>query len=356
MSSTAQPLRESISFWTSLRDAIRGGQRDCTQGSISRAITLLAVPMVLEMAMESLFGIVDVFFVAHLGADAVASVGLTESLLTPLFAIALGLSMGTTAIVARRVGEKQPAGAAVAAVQAILVGIVISAVVGVTGFLFAPKLLALMGASEAIVKTGSGYTRMIFSGSATIFFLFLINAVFRGAGDATIAMRKLWLANVINIVLNPCLILGPGSVPRAGCDGIGCRERQSAAAWGLLSILASDAGRRAASTFPAADAGELGSDEALGPAFPRGHVPVCSINVSSWIALVRMAGDVRQRRYRRLHLAIRIMIFGILPSWGMATLPPRWWAESRREGTGARGATGLGRRLLQHVFHGDYWA
>jgi len=198
---------------------ILGGQRDYTEGSISRAITMLSIPMVLEMAMESLFGIVDVFFVAHLGADAVATVGLTESLLMPLFAIALGLSMGTTAIVARRIGEKQPEEASVAAFQALLVGVGISAVVGVTGAVFAPRLLQLMGASDSIIATGSGYSRIIFGGSATIFFLFPINAVFRGAGDPSIAMRSLWLANLINIRLNPCLILGLGPFPEMGVAG-----------------------------------------------------------------------------------------------------------------------------------------
>jgi putative MATE family efflux protein len=162
--------------------------------------------MVLEMCMESLFGVVDVFWVSRLGADAVATVGLTETALVLVFVIAMGLSIGATALVARRMGEKDEQAAGLVAVQAIIIGLVVSATVAIFGYFFAPNLLHIMGGSASVVKLGSGYTRMIFSGSATIFLLFLINAVFRGAGDATIAMRVLWLANIVNICLNPCLI------------------------------------------------------------------------------------------------------------------------------------------------------
>lgn len=317
MTTTVQTVREPSTFWSSLRDAICGARFDYTQGSITRAITLLAVPMVLEMVMESLFGIVDVFFIAHLGADAVATVGLTESLITPLFAIALGLSMGTTAIVARRIGEKRPEEASVAAAQSLIVGVVLSAIVGVTGFLAAPHLLRLMGASDSIIRMGSGYTRTIFGGSATIFFLFLINAVFRGAGDASIAMRALWLANLINILLNPCLILGLGPFPRLGVTGsaIGTTIGRGTGVLFQLWMLSNGRARIRLRLS------EIRADFAIMSRLIRlsiGGMLQYFVNVASWIALVRMAAMFGSAAIAGYTLAIRIIVFGILPSWGMS--------------------------------------
>src|SRR5437870_12836149 len=198
-------------MWSSIREALRGSPQDFTSGSLNRAILLLAIPMILEMVLESLFAVVDVFWVGRLGADAVATVGLTESLLSLVFAIGLGLSLSTTAMVARRIGEKDPAAAAVAGVQAITLGLTVSALVGIPCLVFAPELLRLMGASPQIVQVGSGYARIALGGSGAILLLFLNNAIFRGAGDAAIAMRLLWVSNIINLVLDPCLIfvLGP---------------------------------------------------------------------------------------------------------------------------------------------------
>src|SRR5580765_5326012 len=212
--STKQP-----SLWSSIREALRGSQQDFTTGSLNRAILLLAIPMVLEMVLESLFAVVDVFFVGRLGADAVATVGLTESLLSLIFAVAIGLSMSTTAMVARRIGEKDPEDASVSGVQAIVLGLSVSLLVGVPCFIFAPKLLQLMGATPDIVATGSGYARLALGGSGAILMLFLNNAIFRGAGDAAIAMRLLWVSNIINLVLDPCLIFGLGPFPRMGVTG-----------------------------------------------------------------------------------------------------------------------------------------
>src|SRR6266581_1508567 len=178
------------SLWESLWEAIRGSHQDYTTGSLNRAILLLAVPMVLEMVLESLFAVVDVFFVGRLGADAVATVGLTESM----------LSLSTTAMVARRIGEKDPEGAADAAVQAIFLGLMISLAIGLPCLLFAPNLLRLMGATPQIVAVGSGYTRICLGGSCAVLLLFLNNAIFRGAGDAAIAMRLLWVSNIINLI------------------------------------------------------------------------------------------------------------------------------------------------------------
>src|SRR5215813_6793402 len=190
------------------REAIAGSPQDFTEGSIGRAIFLLATPMVLEMTMESLFGIINVFWVAHLGAEATATVGITESLLTLVFAVALGLSTATTAMVARRIGEKDNIGASVAAFQSIILGLVASIPVAIIAITFAPQIFHLMDASPAVTQLGSGYAKIILGGNFVIMELFLINAVFRGAGDASIAMRVLWIANVINIVLDPCLIFG----------------------------------------------------------------------------------------------------------------------------------------------------
>src|SRR5439155_11583046 len=184
-----QHIETPAGFWQTIRDAIRGTHHDYTSGPIGRAIILLAVPMVLEMVMESLFAVVDIFWVAHLGPDAVATVGLTESVLTLIYTAAMGLSIGVTAMVARRIGERNPEGASEAAVQGIALGLLVAAVIGVIGVALAPRLLAVMGASPAVQAIGSNYARVMLGGNVVILLLFLINAIFRGAGDAAIAMR-----------------------------------------------------------------------------------------------------------------------------------------------------------------------
>src|ERR1700722_12230942 len=201
----SQAVTTAPSLWSSIREAIRGSHRDFTTGSLNRAILLLAIPMVLEMVLESLFAVVDVFWVGRIGANAVATVGLTESMLSLVFAIGMGLSLSTTAMVARRIGEKDPEDAAVAAVQAVILGLTVSVVIGVPALVYAPQLLGLMGASPEIIATGSGYARIALGGSGVVLMLFLNNAIFRVAGDAAIAMRLLWVSNIINLILDPCL-------------------------------------------------------------------------------------------------------------------------------------------------------
>src|SRR5262245_9928237 len=212
-------VHESTGLWATLREAVRGSAIDYTTAPIGRAVIMLAVPMVIEMAMESIFAVADVFWVAHLGASAVATVGLTESMLTIIYTAAMGLSIGAMALVARRTGEQDAEGASRAAGQSILLGVLTAALIALLAAPNASSLLRLMGASEEVIRTGSGFTRVMLGGNVTVLLLFLINAVFRGSGDAAIAMRVLWLGNVLNIVLGPCFIFGLGPLPELGVTG-----------------------------------------------------------------------------------------------------------------------------------------
>ena len=196
------------SFWSLIREAVRGTERDFTSGPVGPAIFLLAVPMILEMSGESLFAIVDIFFVAKLGSDSVAIVGLTESVMALIYAVAFGCAIGATATVARRTGEKDEAGAAKAAAHVIYIGVIASLLISTAGLIFAPQILTLLGAKPHILVEGSRFMRIMVGGNAVVVFIFLLNAVFRGAGDAAIAMRVLILANGLNIILSPCFIFG----------------------------------------------------------------------------------------------------------------------------------------------------
>jgi len=212
-------LTETPSLWQDLRAALRATRADYTRIPLKRAVFLLAIPMMLELVLESTFAVVDIFFVAKLGASAVATVGLTETYLFLLYSVAMGLAMAVTAIVARRIGEKRGDDAAVSAVQAILLAVLIALPVSVAGIVWAQDLLRLMGADAWAVEQGYRYTQWMLGGNAVILLLFVINGVFRGAGDAAAAMRVLWVANAINIVLDPILIFGLGPVPAMGIEG-----------------------------------------------------------------------------------------------------------------------------------------
>jgi putative MATE family efflux protein len=317
MEATTQITEKPHTLWASLVEAIRGSHQDFTTGSLNRAIFLLAVPMVLEMVLESLFAVVDVFWVGRLGANAVATVGLTESMLSLVFSVGMGLSLSTTAMVARRIGEKDPEGAAVAGVQAIALGLIVSVAIGIPCFLFAPNLLRLMGASPEIVATGSGYTRICLGGSFAVLLLFLNNAIFRGAGDAAIAMRLLWVSNIINLVLDPCLIFGWGPFPRLGVTG---------------AALATLTGRSIGVIYQFYRL--MHGTERLRILRSQLHVRLdvllrllrvsltgilqFAIAHTSWIGLVRIVSIFGAAALAGYTIAIRIVIFVILPSWGLS--------------------------------------
>jgi putative MATE family efflux protein len=291
--------------------------RDFTEERIGRAIMLLAVPMMLEMMMESLFAVVDMFWVAHLGADSVATVGFTEALLTLIYTVALGLSIATAATVARRIGEKDPQAASETAAQAIMMGAIIAIAIGVTAGIFAPQLLALMGASPAVVKAGSGYARAIFGGSGTVLLLFLINAVFRGAGDASLAMRVLWTANLINIVLNPLLIFGIGPFPRLGVTGSGIGTTIGRGIGVLLQLwMLTNSWSRVV-----VHAREFHIRPAVMWKLLRlslGGMLQYFVGTSSWILLIRMTAPFGSVVIAGYTIMLRIILFALLPSWGMA--------------------------------------
>ena len=302
--------------WTLLKLAVKGSQQDYTEGSLGRAVFLLSVPMILEMLMESVFGILDVFWVGRLGPDAVAAVGLTESLLTIVFAVAMGLSMSTTALVARRIGEKNPEEAARTAVQAVAVGLLGAVPTMVAGLLWPRELLALMGAPASVTEMGWSYTTWILGGNASILLLFLINAVFRGAGDATVAMRSLWLANAVNLVLDPCLIFGLGPFPEMGITGaaIGTTVGRTVGVLYQLTCLAAGRGRLQV------ERRHLRFDPVLARHLLRvsfGGIVQFLIATASWLGLVRILTPFGAAALAGYTIALRIIIVAILPSWGM---------------------------------------
>lgn len=307
----------SPSAWSTIREAIRGSRQDFTEAPIGRAVVLLAVPMVLEMLMESVFAVVDIFFVGRLGANAVATVGITETLMYVVYAIAIGLAVGASATVARRIGEKDPERAARAAVQSIALGLVIAVAVGAVGVVFGPSLLRVMGASEDVIATGSGFTRVMLGGSGTALLLFVINAVFRGAGDAAIAMRVLWFANAINITLGPCLIFGLGPFPELGVTGAAVATtigRGSGVVFQLYHLVRPDGRIRIQGRHLKADSSVMtGILRISGTAMVQNF-----IGTASWMGLMRILTGFGSAAVAGNTIGIRIIVFALLPSFGVS--------------------------------------
>jgi putative MATE family efflux protein len=305
------------SFWRVVAHALKGEHHDFTTVSLNRAVLLLAVPMVLEMIMESLFAVVDVFWVSHLGREAVAVVGLTEAVMTLIYAVAIGISFAATAIIARRTGEREPERAAQAAGQIIVLGVTLSAGIGIVLSFFAADILRLMGADESIVTLGADFTRIMLGCNVTVFMIFLINAVFRGAGDAVLAMRTLWLANALNIVLGPCFIFGWGPFPELGVTGAAVATNIGRGT-GILYQLWHFAG--------ASSRIRLGWRH-LRPVFADLRTIIVTsgngtlqmmINMTSWLGLMKilaLSGAVALAGYT---IAMRIVMFALMPAWGLA--------------------------------------
>jgi putative MATE family efflux protein len=316
-----QPERDTpappTSLWQAVRESVRGSHHaDYTEGDVGRAVILLAVPMVLEMLMESVFAVCDVFFVARLGADAVATVGLTESMLTIIYTVAVGLSIGGMAMVARRVGEQDREGAARTAVQVLALGVFVSIVLGVAGALLAPRLLSLMGASPGVLAHAN-FTRVMLGGSASVMLLFLINAVFRGAGDAAIAMRVLWLANAINILLGPCLIFGLGPFPELGVTGaaVATTIGRGTGALFAFSRLVRGGGR----ITVARRHFRLEPDVMLRLVRLSGTAMLqVFIGMASWIGLIRLIATFGDTALAGYTIGIRVILFALFPAWGVS--------------------------------------
>jgi putative MATE family efflux protein len=307
----------SVSFWQVVSAAIRGEHRDYTTETLHRAVVLLAIPMVLEMVMESIFALADVFWVSHLGSDAVAVVGITESIMTIIYAAAIGLSMAGTATVARRIGEKDPDRAAISAVQIILLGLCVSAAVGLPGGLFAPDILRGMGGNSQVVGMGTDFSRIMLGGNATVLLIFVINAVFRGAGDAAIAMRTLWFANAINILLGPCLVFGLGPFPALGVTGAAVATNIGRGCGVLYQLFHLTARTSQVRIQLRHLRFELGPALQMLKLAANGTVQNL-VNTASWIGLVKILSQSGSAALAGYTIAIRVVIFAILPAWGLS--------------------------------------
>jgi len=310
-------MAPQASLWSSIRESLRGSHQDFTKGSLNRAILLLAIPMVLEMVLESLFAVVDVFWVGRLGADAVATIGLTESMMSLVFAVGLGLALSTTAMVARRIGEKDPEGAAVAGVQAIVLGLSVSLLVGIPCFFYGADLLRLMGASPQIVAVGGNYARIALGGSGAIMMLFLNNGIFRGAGDAAIAMRLLWVSNIINLMLDPCLIFGVGPFPKLGVTGAAVATLTGRSIGVLYQFYRLMRGTERIRILRRQIRLNLQVLWRLLRVSLTGILQFAIAN-TSWIALVRIVSIFGSAALAGYTIGIRVVIFVLLPSWGLS--------------------------------------
>ncbi|WP_299435060.1 MATE family efflux transporter [uncultured Aquimarina sp.] len=297
--------------------AVTGKEQQFTSGSIRKAVFMLAIPMILEMMMESIFALVDAYWVSSLGANAIATVGLTESVITLIYAVAIGLSMGVTAIVARRVGEKDIDGASQAAIQSIFLGISVAIIISIIGILFPKEILALMGAEPDLIADGYGYTQILLGGNITIMLLFLINAVFRGAGDASVAMKVLIVSNLLNIILDPLFIFGFGPIPGFGVQGAAIATtigRGSAVllqlmilffGWSTIKVTFKDVVLRSKVMINLIKVSLGGIGQFI-------------IGTSSWVFLMRIMAEFGSEVLAGYTIAIRVLMFTLMPSWGMS--------------------------------------
>ncbi|WP_328700879.1 MATE family efflux transporter [Corallococcus silvisoli] len=330
------PAPPSKGPWALVKEALHGTELDLTQLPLRRAIFLLAVPMVLEMCMESVFAVVDVAFVGRLGAEAVATVGLTESILTLIYAAGMGLSIGATAMVARRIGEKDSERAGRTAVQAIGLGLVLSTVLAVAGIVFARPLLAALGGSPWVLEHGVGYTRVMMGGVVSILLLFLINAIFRGAGDAAIAMRVLMLANGLNIVLAPCLIFGWGPFPQMGVVGAAWATtlgRSAGVVYQLFRLARANGRLQVRREHVALEPATMLAMLRLSGA---GMVQAL-VSTSSWVVLVRIVSSFGSTALAGYTIAIRITLFALMPAWGLGNAASTLLGQSMGAGDPDRG-------------------
>jgi len=299
-----------------LKEAIAGSEQDFTEGSLSRGIALLAIPTILEMMMESTFAVVDSFWVARLGANAMAATGLTEAVVVLVYAIAIGLAMAVSATVARRIGEKDPDGASSAAVQSIALGILAGLLLGIVGVIFAPQLLGLMHAEPGVIAIGSGFARVVLGGNIAIMLLFLINGIFRGAGDAAIAMRTLWLANAVNLVLDPCFIYGWGPFPKLGVTGAAVATTIGRSIGVLYQFRMLKSGR---ARF-VIERRHLRLDwPVMGRLLVLARTAMFQnfVTTASWVSLARINAMFGSAAVAGYSLAIRIILFALMPSWGI---------------------------------------
>lgn len=307
----------SKEIWQDVKEAISGTERDFTKSNLGQAIFILAVPMVLEMMMESVFAVVDIFFVSKLGADAVATVGITESAMTVVYAVGMGLSMATTALVSRRVGEKKKKEAGVVAFQAILLSVFISVCIAIPGIIYAKQFLLLMGASKSMAEEGYLFPAVMFGGNAVIMLLFIINAVFRSSGDAAISMRVMWLANIINIILDPLLIFGIGPFPELGLHGAAIATTTGRALAVLFQFYLLFKGHHRIRLYWNSLKIKFSVMLKL-LKISGGGILQNLIATSSWILLVRIIAVSGPEALAGYTIAIRIIIFLILPAWGLS--------------------------------------
>lgn len=329
-------------------EALQGKEQSYTTGSINRAILLLSVPMILEMVMESLFALIDAFFVSRVSVEAVATVGLTETVITLIYSIAIGMSMAATAMIARRVGEGKPEAAAVAAVQSIGIVVVMSVIFAVVGFVFAEDILRLMGAEESVVQSGRNYTRILFSTNIVIMLLFLLNGIFRGAGDALYAMAALWIANIINIILDPLLIFGIGPFPEMGVTGAAVATsigRGTGVAFQVLLLL------RGRGIIKIARRHLKVVWEIVGRLLRVGFTGTLQFLIASasWIVLMRIIALFGSEAVAGYTIAIRLIIFTILPSWGLANAAATLVGQNLGAGQPERAETSVWRSAFYNM-------